>query len=60
MDISCTLPPASLLGVSAGYCYRSLLGDSGMIRTQIGKHDTSVMIAVYGTPCAIQSLKQQQ
>jgi hypothetical protein len=46
--------PASLLGVSAGYCQRSVLGESGMIRTQMGKHSRSVVVAVYGTPCVIQ------
>jgi hypothetical protein len=40
--------PALLLGVSAGYCQRALVGKSGMIRTQMGKHNRSVM-AVYGT-----------
>jgi hypothetical protein len=26
---------------------------SGMVRTQIGKQSKSLMVAVYGTPCAI-------
>jgi hypothetical protein len=34
-------PPASLLGVSAGYCQRSLEDESGMIRTQLGMHNKS-------------------
>jgi hypothetical protein len=29
--------PASLLGVSASYCQRALVDESGMIRTQTGK-----------------------
>jgi hypothetical protein len=29
------------------------VGESGMIRTQMGKHSSSAMVAVYGTPCAI-------
>jgi hypothetical protein len=40
--------------VSAGYCQRSVLGESGMIRTRMGKHSRSVMAAVYGMPCVIQ------
>jgi hypothetical protein len=28
--------PASLLGVSAGYCQRAVVDVSGMIRTQMG------------------------
>jgi hypothetical protein len=27
--------------------------ESGMIVTQVGKHNRSVMVAVYGTPCVI-------
>jgi hypothetical protein len=30
-----------------------------MVRNQMGKHNRSVMVAVYGTPCAIPSRKQQ-
>jgi hypothetical protein len=45
--------PAPLLDVCAGYNQRGLLGESGMIRTQMGKHNRSVMVAVYGTPCVI-------
>jgi hypothetical protein len=29
------------------------VGKSGMIRTQMGNHVISAMVAVYGTPCAI-------
>jgi hypothetical protein len=32
--ISRQVPPASLLGVSAGYCQRALVDESGMFRTQ--------------------------
>jgi hypothetical protein len=39
--------------VSVGYCHRTLVDGSGMIRTQIGKHSRSVMVAVYDTPRAI-------
>jgi hypothetical protein len=28
--------------------------DSGMIRTQMGMHNRSVMVTVHGTPCVIQ------
>jgi hypothetical protein len=52
------LATASLLGVSAGYCYRALVGESGMIKTLMGKHNGSVMVAVYGTPWAIPPRKQ--
>jgi hypothetical protein len=45
--------PASLLGVPAGYCHRAPVGESEMIITQIGKHNRSVMVVVYGTPCAV-------
>jgi hypothetical protein len=33
-----------------GYCQRALVGESGMIKTQMGKQNISVMVAVYGTP----------
>jgi hypothetical protein len=29
------------------------VGESGMIRTQMGNETGSVMVAVYGTPCTI-------
>jgi hypothetical protein len=41
--------PALLLVVSAGHCQRALVGESGMIRIHMGKHNISVMVAVYGT-----------
>jgi hypothetical protein len=37
--------------VSACYCQRALVGESGMIRTQMGKHSGWVMVTVYGAPC---------
>jgi hypothetical protein len=43
----------SLLGVSACYYQMPLVGESGMIRTQMGKHNKSAMVAVHGTPCAM-------
>jgi hypothetical protein len=52
MDISHQVSLALLPGVSAGYYQRALVDESGMIRTQ-EKHNRSVMVAVYGTPCAI-------
>jgi hypothetical protein len=51
--ISRQVSPASLLGVSAGYYQRALVDESGRIRTQMGKHNRSVMVSVYGTLCAI-------
>jgi hypothetical protein len=33
--------------------------ESAVIRTQMGKHNRIVMVAVYGTPCAIQPRKQK-
>jgi hypothetical protein len=38
-----------ILGVSAGYYQRDLVGESGMIRTQMARYSRSVMVAVYGT-----------
>jgi hypothetical protein len=48
---------ALLVGVSAGYYQRALVDKSLMIRTQMGKHNRSEMITVYGAPCAIPSCK---
>jgi hypothetical protein len=39
--------------LSSCYGQRALVGEWGVIRTQVGKHNRSVMVAVYGTPCAI-------
>jgi hypothetical protein len=52
MDISLQVSPDLLLGVSAGYCQRALVRESGMISTQTRKHNRTEMVAVYGTPCA--------
>jgi hypothetical protein len=58
MDIFRQVSPALLLDISAGYCQRSLMGKSRMIITQMGKHDRSVTVAEYRTPCAIPPRKQ--
>jgi hypothetical protein len=50
--ISRQTPPASLLGVSAGNCYRTLVDGSGITNSE-GDAQQIVTIAVYGTPCAI-------
>jgi hypothetical protein len=52
-DISYQVSTAALPGVSASYGQRALVGESLMIRTQMGKNNRSVMVAMYGTPCAI-------
>jgi hypothetical protein len=36
---------------------RDLVGESGMIRTQIWMHNRSVIVAVYGTPFEIPPTK---
>jgi hypothetical protein len=53
-------PPSSHHRVSSGYCQRALVDEPGIIRTQMGKHNRSVMVAVYGTPCATLPLKQNR
>jgi len=50
---------ATLLGVSAGYCQRALVGESGIIIPEMGKHDRSVIVEVHGTHCALQPHKQK-
>jgi hypothetical protein len=45
--------PTSILGVSAGYCQRAQVCESGMIRTQMGNHNTPVTVGVYGISWAI-------
>jgi hypothetical protein len=52
--------PTSPLRISAGYSHRTLVGKSGMIKTQTGEHNRSVIAAEYGTPWAIQSRSKQQ
>jgi hypothetical protein len=51
--ISRQVAPALLVGISAGYCRRVLVGLSGMIIPQMGMYIISEMAVVYGTPCAI-------
>jgi hypothetical protein len=49
--------PDLSLGVSAGYCQRSLVAESVIIiRPQVGRHNRSVMVVMYGAPCAIPPL----
>jgi hypothetical protein len=43
----------SLPVVSAGYCQRTLVDESGTTRTQMGTQNTLQMVAVHGTPCAV-------
>jgi hypothetical protein len=45
--------PASLLGVSVDNCQIALASKSGMVRTQIGTHSISEMVAVHGAPRSI-------
>jgi hypothetical protein len=42
--------PALLVGVSVVYCQRALVDESGMMRTHMGTHNVSEMVAVLGTP----------
>jgi hypothetical protein len=39
--------------MSAGYCQRALVDESGMIITRMGMHNRSEMVAVHRKPCAI-------
>jgi hypothetical protein len=48
--------PASLSDVFTGYCQKFLMGVSATIITQMGTHNGSEMVALYGTPCAIPPL----
>jgi hypothetical protein len=41
--------------VSAGYFQKAVAGESGMIRTEMGMHNRSEMVAMYGKPCVIPS-----
>jgi hypothetical protein len=45
--------PDLLLGVSAGYCQKTLHDGSGIFVTQIGMQSRSQMVAVHGTLCVI-------
>jgi hypothetical protein len=47
--ISRQVSPASLQGVSAGYCQRVLVDELGMTKTQ-WENKRSDMVAMYGTP----------
>jgi hypothetical protein len=47
--------PTSILRVLAGYCQRAQVCESGMIRTQMGNHNTPVTVGVYGISWAITS-----
>jgi len=58
MDISHPVSPALLPLISAGYCQRALVGEPEMIKTQMGKLNTSVVVTVYETPCVIPLCKQ--
>jgi hypothetical protein len=50
---------ASLLGVSAGYCHRALMDESGMFRTQMETlNRLEDIVLVLGTPCAIPPLRK--
>jgi hypothetical protein len=53
MDISRQVLPPLLLGVSAGYFQRAVVGESKVIVAQMEKHNASVMVAIYGTPWTI-------
>jgi hypothetical protein len=53
MAISFQVSPALLPDVSVGYCQRAVVDKSGMIRTQMGMHNRSEMVAVLGMPCTI-------
>jgi hypothetical protein len=35
----------------SGYCQRALMGESGMITAQMGKHNRSIMVSVWDTLC---------
>jgi hypothetical protein len=52
--------PSYLLGDSVGYCQRALVVEAQMIRTQKGKQNRSLMVAMYGTSCTIPPRKQKQ
>jgi hypothetical protein len=52
--------PASLLGVSVGICKGALVDESGMIRTLMGTHNKSEIVAVHGKLCTIQPRNSNQ
>jgi hypothetical protein len=49
--ISRQVSPASLPVVSAGYCQRAVMDESGIIRTQMGTHNTSNGRSVWDALC---------
>jgi hypothetical protein len=49
MAISRQDSPASLPDISAGYCLRAMVDESGMI--QMGTHNRSEMVAMLGKSC---------
>jgi hypothetical protein len=51
--ISRQVSSASLLNISGGNYQRALVDDSGMIITQMGKHNRSEIVAVQWTLCTI-------
>jgi hypothetical protein len=53
MAISHQVSTALLPDVSAGYCQRALVNESGIVRTQMGMHKRSEMVTVHGMPCVI-------
>jgi hypothetical protein len=53
MDISRQVSSAALVDVSAGYCQGALAVESVIIITKMRKHNRSVMVVEYRTPCAI-------
>jgi hypothetical protein len=51
-DISRQVSPASLLDICVGDCQQALVDESG-IRTQLGTHSRSEMIAIQVSSCAL-------
>jgi hypothetical protein len=47
--ISSQVSPDSVLGVLAGTCQKALVDETEIIRTQMGTHNRSEMVAVHGT-----------
>jgi hypothetical protein len=58
VSVSRQVYPASLIDTSVSYCQKALVGESGMTRTNVGKHNKrSVVVAMYGTTCVISPRK---
>jgi hypothetical protein len=51
--VSRQISPALRPDVSAGYCQRTLVDKSVMIRTQMIKRNETEMVVVLGKPCVI-------